>query len=175
MRSGLSSRGVFRPGAVRWVQARQGNSCRQQQGALRCSLLLSTESGHGAVECGMARRDLAAHGKVTVADSSTELRKRLPAALFERVDEAGHGVPRSGAARRGYSCRRQHRRLRLPLLLSLESGCGVARFGTFRRGRIRNGQAMQGRAWFGPAIAADGSTEGASLPCCSLWRVDKAR
>jgi hypothetical protein len=25
------------------------------------------------------------------------------------------------------------------------------------------------------AIAADGSTEGASSPCCSLWRVDMAR
>jgi hypothetical protein len=24
------------------------------------------------------------------------------------------------------------------------------------------------------AIAADGSKEGASLPCCSLWRVDEA-
>jgi hypothetical protein len=86
----------------------------------------------------MARRDLAAHGKVTVADSSTELRKRLPAALFERVDEEVRGGLRYGEARRGDSCRRQHRGFRAPLLLSLESRLGNVRRGPARLGEVRH-------------------------------------
>ena len=51
----------------------------------------------------------------------------------------------------------------LPLLLSLESGCGGVGYVTARRGRT--GVARRVLARCGEATVADGSTEGPGSPC----------
>ena len=51
------------------------------------------------MRCGGAWRGEAAHGKATVADGSTELRKKFPAALFR--EWTWLGVVGSGRARLG--------------------------------------------------------------------------
>lgn len=92
---------------------------------------------------GQARLDLAMlgrvgfgmvlHGPATVADGSTEPERALCCSL-RRVDRAGSikaglGVVWRCKAVHGNSCRRQHRGLMLPLLLSQGSGYGKARSG----------------------------------------------
>ena len=84
--------GVARQGPVC-----RGNSCRRQHGALRCSLLLSLEGRCGRERHGQVRPGLARRGAVMVADSSTELRKKFPAAFFG--GQTGLGSIRSGQVR----------------------------------------------------------------------------
>ena len=105
---------------------------------------------------------------VIAADSSTE-GESLPCCSLRRVDSAWWFVERPGTvglsvacfskARLGNSCRRQHRGLRLPLLLSTGSG----------QGTVGKAKAGLGVDWLGKVKAADGSTEGAfRRPFCLL-------
>lgn len=114
-------------------------------------------------------------GPAIVADGSTELRKRLPAALFGEWFGPGssrrglvvHGRVWLGLHWSGNRCRRQHWGACSPLLLSTESGLGWIRHGATGRGVERSGLTRPGKA-------ADGST-GASEPlCCSRKGVVKA-
>lgn len=74
-----------------------------------------------------------------------------------RSDLARHDLDRHGGARQRYSCRRQHRGLTLPLLLSQGSRKGLERLGKVRQDKVRSGL----------VIAADGSTGAFGLLCCS--------
>ena len=72
------------------------------------------------------------------------------------------------AARQGCSCRRQHRGLRLPLLLSTEGSHGQVSLDWAVSVLAESGVARNGEERRVEPIVADGSTEGPGSPCCSL-------
>ena len=88
--SSESRQGGARRGAVWWGQVRfdrvepgpASNCCRRQHRGLMLPLLLSLESRLGMAWIGRLRTGAVGRGEVIAADGSTELRKRLPAALF---------------------------------------------------------------------------------------------
>jgi hypothetical protein len=96
----------------------------------------------GGVWCG-----LVGWSKVTVADGSTE-NLGSPCCSLRRVDAVRFGRASQGGIRhvlagQGYSGRRQHRGLMLPLLLSLEGGRGRRWHGKVRRGKVRRGKSCR--------------------------------
>jgi hypothetical protein len=136
-------------GRVRQRPAMRGNSCRRQHGASQeapcCSLRRVDEACLDQVRCGMVRRGAVGSGTAgqqlqtaaqELSGSSVAL-KRLGQGLAWR-GEAG-----PGKAMQGDSCRRQHRGLRLPLLLSLEGGRGGVRQGRVRRVWVRSGNSCR--------------------------------
>jgi hypothetical protein len=147
----------------------------------KCSLLLSLERvdrvGSGQMRLAWSVGRGPALGAAIAADGSTEAQV-LPAALFGGwiwLGAVRHASAWSALERSGDSCRRQHRRLRLPLLLSF--GGQEARPGW--RGYSADGTEVgcslhgiwRGRIGAGNSNA-DGSTGGLWLLCCSLWKVD---
>lgn len=174
---GSSRRGLVVHGRV-WLGLHwSGNRCRRQHWGACSPLLLSTESGcakvrFGGVRLGKPRYCVAGRGWFWHGEARQWLQRAalrvfgLSLLLFNESSqgvvchgEAGRckarcGCVGSGLAALGNSCRRQHGGLMLSLLLSMESGCGLVRFGGAGKGRIGSGS-----AWRGSAKAADGSTE----------------
>ena len=141
------------------VNAADGST--EDASPLCCSLCRVDKVKQGGAWPGEVVQGRVRYGMLIVADSSTELRKRLPAALYGewlRFGRTWTGKLKCDKVRRGNCCRRQHWGLQAPLLLSFGSRYGGACLSQVRQSKVRRGK----------VTVADGSTEGLCSPCCSL-------
>jgi hypothetical protein len=97
--------GLVRFGLAGQSRVRRGDSCRQQQGAPRCSLLLSLESGQGLARLGLVRSGMAVSGGVWRGNSCRRQHRGFRAPLLlsseSRLGNVRWGPARQGEARRG--------------------------------------------------------------------------
>jgi hypothetical protein len=159
----VARRGAARPGmAVRGADG-HGMGHRRWHGGLRPSLPPSQGwTWFGVARRGEARRGMAWRGAAWAADSSTELLRRLPAALIRGQfwrGEAGRGWLRTGEAGRGPANADDLSTGGFGSLCWVLWNPVFPRHGTALFGMVRRGTAQQG-----PARTDDLSTEGASLP-----------